>query len=431
MFLHRLVLENVRSIEHLDLSFSTTSATTRKWTFLLGENGTGKSTILRSIALLMAGSEALPELLVDTAGWIRRGAPSCRLHARIVTAQGEERDIEIVMNTGDSIRGVFSRNQETLDLLDRAIAHAARNYFTVGYGVSRRFSSDTYARRTSAEVFKHPRAQRVSTMFAPDATLNPLDTWAMDLDYRRKDGLQIVRNALDDFLPNVRFHGIDKEKRQLLFETADGLIPLGQLSDGYQNVAAWCGDLLYRITETFQDYRDPLKARGLLLIDELGLHLHPIWQRKLVSFLTHKLPNLQLVTTTHSPLTVHQAGENELFVLRRSDPKKPPLLEAYRGAPRTLLLHQLLLSPLFGLNSMLSGQMEAKRKEYKALQAQTTHSEQEKKRFTKLRSELEDMPDWTAHTPRERAQTTTLREIQKLLQQNTTRPTPHDGQAES
>ena len=46
-----------------------------------------------------------------------------------------------------------------------------------------------------------------------------------------------------------------RKRRQLMFKTPDGLVPLAQLSDGFQNMAAWCGDLLYRVTETFKEYR--------------------------------------------------------------------------------------------------------------------------------------------------------------------------------
>jgi hypothetical protein len=62
VFLKRIALDNVRSIEHLDLPATGSDGSVRKWTFVLGENGTGKSTLLRAIALVLAGREALPEL---------------------------------------------------------------------------------------------------------------------------------------------------------------------------------------------------------------------------------------------------------------------------------------------------------------------------------------------------------------------------------
>ena len=262
------------------------------------------------------------------------------------------------------------------------------------------------------------RAQRVATMFAPDATLNPLDSWAMDLDYRRRDGAKIVRQALNDLLPNVKFKGIDKENRRLLFQTPDGEVPLDQLGEGYQNVASWCGDLLYRITESFGDYQKPLEARGLLLIDELSLHLHPAWQRQLVGFLSSKLPNFQIITTTHSPLTIHPASNGELFMLQRKELRKPPVLLAYPGSPRTLMLHQLLLSPIFGLTTVHSEPVEKLRTEYKSLRDKKSQTANDKKRLKELRSELEDLPDWTTQTPRERKQHAALKEIQKAIKDN-------------
>ena len=54
-----------------------------------------------------------------------------------------------------------------------------------------------------------------------------------------------------------------------MFDTADGPVSLDDLSDGYQNVAAWVGDLLYRTTGAFDDFSNPLATRGLLLLDEI------------------------------------------------------------------------------------------------------------------------------------------------------------------
>ena len=102
----------------------------------------------------------------------------------------------------------------------------------------------------------------------------------MDLDYRLKAGFASVRTRLEDLLPGVSLARIDRRNRELIFATQDGELPLDQLSEGYQNMAAWCGDLLYRITEVYRDYRSPLSARGVLLIDEIDLHLHPVWQRE-------------------------------------------------------------------------------------------------------------------------------------------------------
>ncbi|MBV9957131.1 MAG: AAA family ATPase, partial [Acidobacteria bacterium] len=407
MFLQRLTLENVRSIEKLELPFLTEDGKVRKWTLLLGENGSGKSTVLRAISLLLAGSEALPELLKNPDEWIRLGHDEAVIHADMVTAKGQTRTAELRLRRGDKVKDVFTRNEKALDELDSAIEHSPRNYLTIGYGVSRRLSTTTQSptASTGSSVLHHPRALSVATMFSPDAVLNPLEGWAMDLHYRRgQQGLRIVKKALTDLLPGVTFLGIDKERRQLLFKTPDGKIPLTLLSDGYQNVAAWCGDLLYRITEIFADYKSPFSARGLLLVDELDLHLHPIWKRQLVNYLTEKLPNFQIIATTHSALTVHQAGPEELYVLRRETPSSAPTLYQFPGEPRKMMLHQLLLSPLFNLPTVDSPHVETQKAEFRRLRAtpMSKLAPTEKRRFKELKQDISELPEWSAETEQDK-----------------------------
>ncbi len=73
MYLNRIEIENLRAIRKLSLDFGA-GETTRRWTVLLGENGCGKSTVLKAIGLVLAGSDALAELLVDVDEWILNGA---------------------------------------------------------------------------------------------------------------------------------------------------------------------------------------------------------------------------------------------------------------------------------------------------------------------------------------------------------------------
>ncbi len=355
MFLRRLTLENIRSIKALEIDFTApgSSDKVRQWTCLLGENGTGKSTILRSLGLLMAGSDTLPKLLDDPTRWVRLGAKSGQISAQIITQDGDARDISLAFKAGQGLSAMLKSNEAHLKPLDAALKHTARNYFTVGYGVSRRFPSPESERfQTSSSM--PPRAQSVATLFRADASLRSIESWAMDLHYRKgSSGLRVIREALNAVLPEVKFHSIDKKKRQLIFETADGRVPLAQLSDGYQSVISWYGDLLYRITEVFQDYKKPQHAHGLLMLDEVDLHLHPKWQRHVIEFLRQTLPNFQFLATTHSPLTAQQCGEGELYVLKR-EKTDSVRLHHYDAAPNLLRIDQLLVSPLFGIETGMS-----------------------------------------------------------------------------
>ena len=402
MFLEHLYLRNIRSIRELDLSLTDDRGKPRQWTVLLGENGTGKSTILRSIALLLAGSDALPSLIGESPdSWIRFGADSAEIRAVLSTAEDRERKIALRFERGQNIREMFKTNTDSLDALDQALKYTNRSYFTVGYGVSRRLPTSGMQTSPKGGRFSHPRANSVATLFSPDADLVSLETWATDLHYRRSDeALALVSEAMRDFLPGVEFLTIDRETRQLIFETNEGPMPLALMSDGFQNAISWCGDLLYRLTEVFEDYRNPLHARGLLLIDEIGLHLHLSWQRRLREYISVKYPNLQIVATTHSPFTAHQAGEGELFSLRRKhEPEEEIELLRFEGAPNQLLLHQLIMTPFFGLDTMNSRKWEELREEYRTLYDKEQKTAADRKEMASLEEQLADQPDWNAELP--------------------------------
>jgi predicted ATP-binding protein involved in virulence len=420
MFLRELTIHNLRAIKDLQMSFESPTGDTRKWTLILGENGCGKSTVLRAIALLFAGSNALPHLLgPEIDSWIHYDSEEARIAAHIVTASGETREILLRLVRGASISTLFEINKETLAQLDAALVHTDRSYLTMGYGASRRLNSDPDAafRKPSLSAL---RARSVATLFSADASLEPLEAWVIDMDYRgkRRQGQKLVQRIAENLMPDVEFHGIDKEHKQLLFKTPDGITPLTQLSDGYQNVAAWCGDLLRSITETFKDYKNPLKARGLLLVDEIDLHLHPVWQRRLRSFLDHSFENLQFIVTTHSPLTVQQSGKGELYVMRRLKPQSSPSIEAFEGTPNTMMVHQLLASPIFNLDTLDSLVVQRKRKQYRALKKKSKRTEEETKKMNTLRSSLRELPDMAQGLSKhQKKQTKVLEEIKQALRE--------------
>lgn len=390
MFLKEIELINFKCHSHLKVGFSTSDAKkpTRKATFILGENGTGKSAVLKAIALVTAGSNALADVLGEPDNWVQNGKEYCEIKATLVTAETEERHISLKIGRSQNLREILSSNQETLSQLDAAIKHADRNYFIVAYGAGRRLNTGEN-RFTSNNI---TRSRGIQSLFNPEAGLVSLSNWAMDLDYS-SDGeeLDIVKRALDDFLlENVSFQRIDRQKKQLIFATPDGEIALGQLSDGYQNVAAWVGDMMYNITTSFQNYKDPLMARGVLLIDEVDLHLHPKWQRKLHTFLEEKLPNFQIIVTTHSPLTAQQARENELYALQRAGDTIE--LVAFVGDPAKMLLHQILMSPVFGLQSDESVVVEQDKERMRELTLKAETSLEEKEEVSSLTAKLSTVP---------------------------------------
>ena len=412
MFLKRIRIENVRAIAELTLDFQNEASGTRKWTLLLGENGAGKSTLLRCAALLLCGRDALAELLgPDPSRWIRTGQPGARIEGTVTTAAGDERAVRLELRRNETLARTLDQNAQSLGPLEDALSYTGRSYFVAGYGASRRLGRAGLGRDLSRSV----RAGMVRTLFDADATLRPLASWAMDLHYARGDStLDLIRSSLGELLPDVTFQHIDKTRKTLIFDTADGPVALEDLSDGYQNVAAWVGDLLYRTTVAFDDYSDPLAIRGLLLIDEIDLHLHVKWQRRLRRFLECKLPQFQIVATTHSPMTAQQAGPGEVHILARPSAEVPPQLQPYEGAPDRLGLHQLI-EPFFDVDTIDSENLATLKDAYRRLKAKKRRSANEEQRLQDLRERLADAPAWDGGE-QAREQAAALKSIQVLIE---------------
>jgi len=279
MFLKTIRLKNFRGFHEHEFSFEMETpkrgkTRNRKITLLLGENGSGKSNFLKAIALVTAGRDAMSEIIGEPRSWVRNGCTSCEIEATLQTRDNQERNVSLVIRKTDSVSKVLDRAKSSLAELDDALEYTNRSYFVLGYGASRRLNLNPGPRSKSSS-FRHTRAQSVATLFNPDASLTPIESWAMDMDYQTKDSLRVIKKVMSQFLRGVDFVKIDKKRGQLIFKTPLGNVPMSQLSDGYQNVAAWIGDLLFRVSEAFEDYKSPLKTRGLLLIDEIDLHLHP------------------------------------------------------------------------------------------------------------------------------------------------------------
>ncbi len=124
---------------------------------------------------------------------------------------------------------------------------------------------------------------------------------------QRKDsaGLQVVRKAVINCIDHCDNIYFDYNRRELVMEFSDGRkLPFQYLSDGVRNMLAMVADIAFRCSVLNPHQRDKAATltKGIVLIDELDLHLHPSWQKKVVESLKESFPNIQFIVTTHSPL---------------------------------------------------------------------------------------------------------------------------------
>jgi energy-coupling factor transporter ATP-binding protein EcfA2 len=422
MWVESIILNNIKCFQQQEIRFTRNpnvphhKAKPYHWITLLGENGVGKSTILQSLALLLAGPEAAKELLPRPAGWVRDPKDLGKL-----TACLHQEDIDTGIFGADRRRQTFSYSyfvtgsiavevgttkdrqiytepalvEESTKILSwlraTAFASGSQGWFAVGYGAFRRLTRLSQVIIPSLDQPK--RSSNFFTQFNEDTSLSSFERWMVYLDYRLAKNSndieaqkmkKVGEEAIIKLLPGeIKFAGVTTEGL-IEFLVDNQKVPTISLSDGFRSVIALAGDLIWRLLQAFPALDDPTQASGVVLIDELDIHLHPSWQREIAGWLQQVFPNLQFFVATHSPLVAAGAGQDALTLrLDMIDGQlrieKIPDIDLAADVDRTLR------SPAFGLPSTYSPPTEKKIQRYHLLKQKNGGLvEEEKQEYEQL-----------------------------------------------
>ncbi len=129
---------------------------------------------------------------------------------------------------------------------------------------------------------------------------NEIKIATKDMDYRDRS-LECVRNAIMRMLDDVTAIRVKRNPARLIVKKNGDEYDVNQLSDGEKCVMAMIGDIARRLAIANPKDENPLQGDGIVMIDEIELHLHPAWQRKIIHVLRKLFPNIQFIITTHSP----------------------------------------------------------------------------------------------------------------------------------
>lgn len=222
-------------------------------------------------------------------------------------------------------------------------------FFIVGYGASRSVEASARVDESARKKSRLRRYERVASLFEEHVTLMPLSYWLPEYAKSNKGRYTQVINLINDLLPlNCQIQKTVQENENL-FEMNGIVLPFRALSDGFRAYIGWIGDMLFHVCQGVATGLKLREMRGVVMVDEIDLHLHPEWQKVVVPTLAKALPNVQFIFTTHSPLVVGSLMSQNLFLL--SQEEGSTLIKRLPEHVRGKSSEQILLSPYFGLDS--------------------------------------------------------------------------------
>ncbi len=325
VYFRSLSLENVRCFgKKQRIDFLKKDGSVCFWNIIIGDNGIGKTTVLRS--LVINSTSRWLDFIGSLFGfeYFRRNrSADTVLNCELGSIHSKNQEGVVIIR----FEKIFRTNKETdsigyisSDKSDREQTQTLTNFICFGYGASRRISISALSEEKSSF--------RSITLFDENAPLLNAEEWLVESDYRasksenghfaeRKQKVIDILKKL--FRGEVHDFKIDLEGKRpkAKFLTDYGWVNLHDLSLGYKTLIAWMTDFASRMFEEYPDSPDPLAEPAVVLVDEIDLHLHPQFQRELTSFLTETFPKTQFIVTAHSPLILQSAPDANINLLKK------------------------------------------------------------------------------------------------------------------
>ena len=318
MRVRELALSNFRVFgEHAHFVFAD------RVSVVAGINGKGKTAVMDALALL--ASRLLPLISPARSGY-RMMAPT------EVHALAERADLAFKVNcVGTPIEFRLSYSRQTRKITRSAVPAAVRDRVKKAYGDPNRAGDQAplvVYYTTDRAGFRLPRSlpselPRDQSLAYVRALLSRM------IDYRefmarykvwtgpngQPRSAEAFDRALAVFLDGFSNPTVEESPLRLSVNKDSKKLYLDQLSDGERSLLAIVADLVRRLSLANPVIADPLQGAGVVLIDEIELHLHPTWQRNVIEKLRTTFPNIQFIVTTHSPFVIQSLRAGELINL--------------------------------------------------------------------------------------------------------------------
>jgi predicted ATP-binding protein involved in virulence len=395
-----LELENVRCFgEKQSIDFSDDRGKPKQWTIILGDNATGKTTLLRCFAAMLPvpyptpKDRQVPYLFKEielTTVFLRKGNEPFKVWIDLSFSSFLKKNI-------NSESYGFEGGEHSC-LSDQITQNIKVNCFT--YAATRKAGEVSISEEDEEDIYKN--------LFDESTLLVNPEEWLLQTDYaskresefkeKRKTELELTKKILIKILPDVddiRFNESESSRTPkpiVEFHTPYGWVESKDMSLGYRTSMAWIVDFASRMFDRYPESENPLAEPAVVLIDEIDLHLHPKWQRELIDYLTNLFPNTQFIVTTHSPLIVQAAAARDanIVVCRREGDHV--IIDQSVEAVKNWRTDQILTSDLFDLPTARPKEIEPFLAERQKILSKAKLTKKDEKRLTELENEIGFMP---------------------------------------
>lgn len=349
MYLKQLELHNFRSFEHLKLEFHD------RLTVIVGSNGAGKTTIMEgatvAIGTMFVGMNNLPGRRIDKSDAhlkvfsigssedVQAQYPvDVSAVAEIDGKQGEwKRSLnraggKTTMKEAQFLTAISDTYQQRLQAGDTSLVLPVIAY----YGTSRLWD---HHREKKMDMLKaNTRTNGYMDCLDGTANIKLMMNWFKKMTiqkYQRQEEnlgsipeLDTVYHAMETCFAavtgyqNVKIqYNLNTNDLDIHYTDTSGVrmqIPIRQLSDGYKNTISLIADIAYRMAILNPQLLDSVltETDGVVLIDEIDLHLHPAWQQRILHDLTTVFPKVQFIVSTHAPAVINSVRSENLVILK-------------------------------------------------------------------------------------------------------------------
>ncbi len=288
-------IKNIKGFSDISIDFNTENQTN----LILGINGRGKTTILQLIAVALQQLENK----ILSKKWnqiVKKGASDGTFSIQFENHNGLELKINVTQN--DDI--IFEQGNEVYQKIKNDV-------LILAYG--------SYRRTTERYDNENDSFQCVSSLFG-DNYLKNIKTpgvagylknnfnYIKDLINKIFQSAETENQVLLDSFDDYHFYFTTPTNKQ-------NIISFDALAEGYKAVFVWLIDMIIRIVERGYTIFSTEKINGIVMIDEIDLHLHPTWQRTLMPTLNIIFPNIQFIITSHSPFVIQSLSIADVIML--------------------------------------------------------------------------------------------------------------------